>query len=175
MGREALEGLRASPKPAASWKINKWIISHPISFSTETVLQMVVIVLSFLSSSPPGKLQWIFLNFDHFLVTLSIFRDPPRRPKRDWEYSSANSSCSRDFIDQSCLLGDARKRESGRGSTCRSGKLDPRSQQRIGPRLRVSRAVISARKVKVILRYTQYVFSGTDDKGQQPRQNKDIY
>ena len=31
MGREALEGLRVSPKPAASRKINKRIISHPVT------------------------------------------------------------------------------------------------------------------------------------------------
>ena len=37
MGREALEGLRISPKPAACRKINKRIISHPITqvFRTE--------------------------------------------------------------------------------------------------------------------------------------------
>ena len=33
MGREALEGLRVSPKPAASRKINKRIISHPVTCS----------------------------------------------------------------------------------------------------------------------------------------------
>ena len=31
--REALEGLRVSPKPAASRKINKRIISHPVTES----------------------------------------------------------------------------------------------------------------------------------------------
>ena len=36
MGREALEWLRVSPKPAASRKINKWIISHPIMVESRT-------------------------------------------------------------------------------------------------------------------------------------------
>ena len=33
MGREVLEGLRVSPKLAASRKINKGIISHPVTFN----------------------------------------------------------------------------------------------------------------------------------------------
>ena len=32
MGRDALEGLCVSPKPAANRKINKQIISHPVMF-----------------------------------------------------------------------------------------------------------------------------------------------
>ena len=36
MGREALEGLHVSPKPAASRKINKRIISHPLRASYST-------------------------------------------------------------------------------------------------------------------------------------------
>ena len=36
MGREGLEGLCVSPKPAASRKINKRIISHPVSYRLQT-------------------------------------------------------------------------------------------------------------------------------------------
>ena len=36
LGRLALEGLRVSPKPAASRKINIQIISHPVTYASCT-------------------------------------------------------------------------------------------------------------------------------------------
>ena len=51
MGREALEGLCVSPKPAASRKINKGINSHPIRCACKGLLSLKVIVMEELETS----------------------------------------------------------------------------------------------------------------------------
>ena len=62
MGREALEGLRVSPKPAASREINKWITSHPV---TPPTIADVIYVCPLARSGVEGR-EHVTLRLSHF-------------------------------------------------------------------------------------------------------------